>query len=303
MESFDEDMEETETTRANTKQSGGNASGCIGRLVAEWRLGMFSLEDTQGKILDYERTFKPTPKVAVLFVKLFLLAWTIQISVISIMQTINPSFWIAYLSHWGGVFFMLYFMASFSVALLLPNISQEEERVNIWARITWVLYTVCINFSLIITILFWVLDYDGGKVIYRDYMQHGGIFLFVLIDGMLINRTPIRIKQILFVELLYVVYALWTYIHSITSIGNPNLNCGSCEGSDTDDDAIYSSVNWNKRPIPTLILFAGIFLVITPFLFTLIWLLSLLFKPQYYTSISVDKGGEVDEEEQPETNA
>jgi hypothetical protein len=248
---------------------------CCGRFTAEWRLGMFSLEDTEGKTLDLEKTFKPTPKVAFSCFKLFLLIWIVSINCITIVRAEPPSFWPALLTNWTATIVTLYFLASFTAMTILPI--QQKEGATIWIRMTWVLYSLSLNLSLVVTILFWSLV--GGEIEYTTVMQHGGFLLFVLVDGMLINRIPIRFKQIIWVEVIGISYFLWTIIHASTSIGNPFNNSGN---PDIDDDALYGVINWKKNAEIAGIVFVGMIVVGVPVLYLLLWLLSLLFKPQHY---------------------
>jgi hypothetical protein len=250
------------------------------RLIAEWRLGMFSLEDTEGNTLDLEKTFKPEPKFAFLFIKMFFLLWIVSVNCLTIVRSESPGFWPALLGNWTATGVTLYFLASLSVMTIVP-ISQTEG-TKIWIRMTWVLYTLTLNLGLIVTFLFWFLENDGGAVTYVNVMQHGIFFLFVLIDGMLINRIPIRLKQLLCLEAIGGLYLIWTIIHAVTSVGNPLSNSGN---PDNDDDALYDVVNWKLRAGIAVILSIILAIFAVPILYLFLWVLSLLFKPRHYVTV------------------
>ena len=75
-------------------------------------------------------------------------------------------------------------------------------------------------------------------------MKHGVLAIFTTIDVIVINRIPIRLKQIGYVYLFQLTYFLWSIIHFAFDIGTPYGD----NDTSTDDDAIYSVVNWKKRP-------------------------------------------------------
>jgi len=121
-------------------------------------------------------------------------------------------------------------------------------------------------------------DYESIPL-YRQVMSHGITFIFVIIDGLILNRAPIRLKQLLMVIFVPIFYIIWTIIHSFTDIGNP---WRTDEDPDTDDDALYGVLNWNQRPTQTAINSCVVILFVSPLVFHIFWFLSLVVKPRYY---------------------
>lgn len=260
---------------------------CCNRFLAEWRLGMYSLEEPSGKIIDLEKLFRPCPFRLWGIVKFGLFAWTMEVIIQSIVTSIEPNMWMAFLTNWQALIVLAYISASLLVhANVIPVSENEKGQVNIWTRLTWTLYTLSLSLSLFTAIMFWCLVYRPGDGIeYIMVMPHGGLFVFVLLDGMFINRIPIRLRQLVWLEGLGVLFMLWTMIYAFSTSDNP---IRSDEDPATDDDALYGVLNWEKRTMGAVILCAIIFFVGFPFLFHCLWLFSLLFKPKYKES---DKNG------------
>ena len=150
--------------------------------------------------------------------------------------------------------------------------------------------------ALIVTILFWLLVYDGSPLEYHDVIQHGIYFVFVLLDGMIISRIPIRLKQLLPLEGIYVVYLIWTLIHGLSPMGNPN---SSDDDPETDDDALYFSLNWKKRPVGALVLIIFLLFLAIPILYILLMVISnVFFKPKYVLDSTIEDADEEKDEEE-----
>ena len=90
-------------------------------------------------------------------------------------------------------------------------------------------------------------------------------------------------RRVLWVEIIKhfemeISFVIWTGFHAISDIGNPTKSDNDPE---TDDDAIYSSLNWNQRPKGSAIL-AAIFLCVgVPIMFLVLWSISMCI-PKHY---------------------
>lgn len=241
---------------------------CCGRLLAEWRLSMFSATDANGKTIDLEACFQPTRMLA-RATKAVCLVWAFQVVVLSIIQMQEErSFWLAYLTHWGAIFTVLYL--TLSVACLVCPISQDP--VNLLTKCTWLSFTTAVCLEILITLLYWTLDFEKGAPIrYTSVMQHGVFMLLVMVDGYIVNRIPVRFRQLIGFVVVEATYIIWSGIHAATSIGDPTR---SDLDPTTDDDAIYGALNWNERPGSTSIAAFGMLLIVTPILFLFVWYVS-----------------------------
>lgn len=111
------------------------------------------------------------------------------------------------------------------------------------------------------TILWWGLVFDGTAT-YVGMMNHGGFTVLVAIDGLLLNRIPLRMKQMAFIEMLAVLYVLWMVIHAFSGIGNP---------IEDDDTIIYESVAWKKDPVQATVVSVLAVFVLSPLCFAIPW--------------------------------
>ena len=90
---------------------------------------------------------------------------------------------------------------------------------------------------------------------------------------------PIRLKQIFLVYAFAITFLIWTFIHAASGIGHYDND----NDPETDDDSIYSTVNWKKRPRGAAIMSTFLLFVAIPVIFFVLWFLSKLFKPRYCT--------------------
>ena len=127
------------------------------------------------------------------------------------------------------------------------------------------LFAIALPVEIMITILFWVLEFDG-EVKYISVMVHGGGMALIVIDGFLLSRIPLRMKQFLLFQTFTILYLIWNVVHAYSGIGNPYN-----DGESQDDDAIYASLAWKNNTMGAAILSAGIVCVANPVLFLLCW--------------------------------
>ena len=108
-------------------------------------------------------------------------------------------------------------------------------------------------------------------------MKHGGLALITSLNVLVINRMPIRLRQVDFVMITYVLYFCWSIFHAISGMGTPF----SDEDDTTDGDAIYTMLNCTNRPALALLVVLTSLTIIAPFLFMFLWYLWTLLKLRY----------------------
>ncbi|KAL7523181.1 LOW QUALITY PROTEIN: hypothetical protein ACHAWF_000415, partial [Thalassiosira exigua] len=101
------------------------------------------------------------------------------------------------------------------------------------------LFAAALPAEVMITVLYWILEFDGN-IDYLSIMTHGGCM--GLIVSMVSFRIPIRTKQFHMFQTFSILYLLWSTIHAFSNTGNPYNN-----GVVQTDDAIYGSLAWKKR--------------------------------------------------------
>lgn len=116
-----------------------------------------------------------------------------------------------------------------------------------------------------------------------------------LVEGLVVNRVPLHIKQLIFPFSVAVLYLIWTLIHAfLLNVGNPSIN-----NTDGDDDAIYKSISWKNRPLMALISSVLTLFFLVPILFMTTFLLSMK-RRQYVQDDASENNftaGDVEDEE------
>ena len=244
--------------------------------------------DDEARRIDILETFSPQPRVLYIGCKIGLTGWIASVMAQSIMRVQYPSFWLAYLTHWGLVIATAYILMSTMSAVYLASCSSHSkcDELNSGAKVlinlTWGLLAAAAPMEITITILYWVLEFEG-TFSYVSMMTHGGVMILVMIDGFVLSRVPLRIKQFVFFELFALVYCVWTIIHAYSGMGNPYA-----EGDEPteSDDAIYDSIAWKNNMKPTAILIVVLLLVANPIIFLFCRLLSRILPQRFRKKVA-----------------
>lgn len=198
------------------------------------------------KTLDIKNIFAPRPQWLFIGIKFACAAWLLASLVVATLEyNPTPEYFYVYLSAWGFVFTVLYFICSFLTAAVLAchQRGQNEDAMTgksgILIKTTWSLFSLAFPFELVITVLFWVLVYDGGAVDYTGLILHGIAWIVIGIDGILINRIPMKMKQFIFCETIAICYTVWSVLHSVLNVGTPYDEEG-------EDGPIYDAVDWKN---------------------------------------------------------
>ena len=247
--------------------------GCT-TLKDEFKGAYFDLVEQQGsedgsdaRALDVASTFSPKPHALYIVAKLIIVAWIISVMVMRIMMFAFPSFWLAFLTHWTLVLTVAYSLMSFVASVVLACRPPQTATLTIWLKVMWALYAAMLPANVLVTILYWALEFDGTTN-YPGVMVHGGTMVLIMIDGCILSRIPIRIKQFWFYELFCFLYIVWTIIHSFT-LGNPFR-----EARGEDDNSIYGALGWKNNTTTAIITSVLVLFVGNPIIFLLCRLLS-----------------------------
>jgi len=249
--------------------------GCCAKIKHElFHASMYDLSDgpTANKFMDIEETFAPRPHLFFLGVKFAVAVWLFASMVVAILgEDPHRGFWFAYLSNWGIFFTVLYAICSFVSAALLAYHRPSQQRrteltgqIGVFLKITWTFFALAFPAELVITLLFWVLIFDGNMDLdYTMFIIHGVAWIVIGIDGCCFSRIPLRMKQLIFVESFSVCYLVWSVLHSVLNVGNPwYTNKG-------ENDPIYSTVDWKDKTGFTIALSVGLLFVGLPIVFLL----------------------------------
>jgi len=236
-----------------------------------------SLREPSGQYIDVADSFAPASNRFhhIIIVRVVFLVWSIASLALSISKEEDEDrfLYLGYLTHQGLIFSIAYQMSVCVLTLQRESLKQPnpdfQEGLSTSLKITWFLYALCVPTEIVITLLYWVLVYDGqGNIYYVTVFTHGILVFLILIDGNFVARIPLRLKQIVFVVIYGILYIVWTFIHSVSGIGN-----GSKDG-----EGIYDVLNWKDKPEKTAIVSAIICFVVIPVIYMLAWLLCLVGK-------------------------
>jgi hypothetical protein len=236
--------------------------GCCGRFRADFQLDFFQRTDANGKILDLERSFCASERTLwVLLPKLVFFALTVADVISGLVTTRYPRFWMAYLSNWSLIYATIYISLSFFVSLGWSSL--------LFIKMTWAMFSIAIVHQILVFFLFWFLEYDSDYDLdYYTIMTHGGVALCVVLDGLIVNRTPVRIKHWFPTFAMSVLYTIWNIIHSYVVEENPWID-------DDDQIYIYSALNWRDDFVQAAVTIGIVILFVSPVFHLIIWRLSL----------------------------
>lgn len=239
-------------------------------------------KDGDARTLDVVSTFSSKPPAPYIVAKLIILVWMISVMAMSISGNKFPSFWLAYLTHWTLVLTVAYSLMSFVASVVLACRPPQTATLNIWLKVMWALYAIVLPANVFVTVLYWVLEFDPNRFQpYLGIMLHGGTMILVMIDGCILSRIPLRVKQFLFYELYCFLYIIWTIIHSFSSIGNPFREARGEEGN-----SIYGVLDWKNNTTTAIVTSLLVLLVGNPIIFLLSRLLSRCLPRRYEVGTS-----------------
>jgi len=273
----DHDEENIEVDQSDNDQKTDHGIGICQRFRSELRADFFSLEESSGRYIDVADSFAPaSPRFHhVLLLRAGILVLSIISLALSLYYEENYFIWLGYLTNLGLVISIAYQITACIVTyrrkyLTQPNANFHDE-LSIPVKIMWFLYVWSVPNELMITLLFWTVDYpvkEDKSLQFHTFTTHGIIALLLLIDGNLIARIPLRIKHVAVMQIYSVLYLIWTVIHAFSGLGNGNKK----------GDTLYEVIDWKNKPVATLITSILIVVVVAPVMFMLAWLLSLIGK-------------------------
>ena len=198
------------------------------------------------------------------------LSSTALVGIPNVMFCCLPHALSSLIQHWALLFCALYqivasICTAFRSTLIQPE-ADEPQTPRFFTRIMWGLYSLAAPSVLIVTILYWSVVYDKGRVdvSMENLMAHGGVLLMVLFDGLIIAHIPVRMKQILYLYIVSVAFIAWTVIDDLVVTGN-----------DAEKDAIDNVFSWKTKPLWAGLWTAVTLLAIVPAAYYIIWLASL----------------------------
>ena len=227
----------------------------------------YSSTDPNGKALDIEESFGPSSIYAIL-TKLAFAGFTVFTWISMFLSTDNKDFFLAYLTLWALSFQIVYHVFSLWNSLASP------PGMNRCVKIHWFLFNMVVHMDILVAVLWWYTVYDPDETLtFNKVAPHSATAVVLLVEGLIVNRIPVRIHHWWLAVLpIDIAYPVWTIVHSMLDIGNPNESDNDPE---TNDDAIYTAVDWEDDAIGTAIFIVIVVLIVGPIVQTVLFLLSL----------------------------
>lgn len=279
-------------------EASGTNTGCLARFKAEWALGIFSFEEIDGRKIDVDSTFQPKPRVVWICVKAFCFLWSISIIFAHLRKYDVVSFYLAYTSHWTFLLTIIYQILSLLAAILPSSL----RAMSLLFRTLLVLGPTVAGMQLVNSFLYWTTDRqfqpEVGQTLYNNLALHGIFMVLVMLDMLLVNRSPVRPKHILGMYLYITLYMIWMLLHGVLNIGNPRTN----------GDNIYDNLSWTQKPLVTTLYFLLNYVVLIPLAFAVVYMISnggcfgLCRNCRHYTSAepTADRASPDEDEVQPD---
>jgi hypothetical protein len=131
-------------------------------------------------------------------------------------------------------------------------------------KATWVLFSTAGVHQILLVVVFW----SSGLFVPDDLnfvyiMRHGGVMVVTLVEGLLINRVPVRLQHALVTEILGIMYLLWSVFHSFVLYENPD--------AEEFDGGVYEILLWRENPGQAVFMSLGILLLVIPLATLALW--------------------------------
>lgn len=115
-----------------------------------------------------------------------------------------------------------------------------KNRMSVGLKIYWFTYNSVPVYAIYISLIYWLVLYDGKEINLNNFLTHGTNCIGPLIDLMIVNH-PYCIAQSIFPMICAVFYSIFTYAYQ--QLGGVNFN---------GDNFVYPILDWDRRPMLAL---------------------------------------------------
>lgn len=251
-------------------------AGCCASLRAEinpcqpWFLVM----DSSGYKIDIPESFAPSGRMTIIG-KFIITSLALATLILGLVATTSVRFYFAYFTNVSLFLLVVYQLLSFLSSMFPSRIQQPRERVTGLAKWTWIFFVAGVHGQFMASLLYWLTVFvpHETEMTYLAVVPHGVVMFLSLIDGLVLNRIPLRLSHwwgmILPVEVFYLI---WTILHWKFDVGNPNE---MDEDASTNDDAIYSVLVWGEDDwVSSTKLSILVVFVLGPLVYLYMWCIS-----------------------------
>lgn len=118
-----------------------------------------------------------------------------------------------------------------------------------------VLFAICLPSQVIIALMYFALQFDGS-VEYLSIIKHGAAIPLLLIDGFVVNRIPLRMKQFGLFQLFVTGYLAWSIACAYSGLTMPS-------GQET----MYEWLDWKADIHSAILLSLFVLVIVNPAVF------------------------------------
>lgn len=255
----------TLTRDTREKRQEGCCSGCRQTFFG---LREFGSDSSNPQQLDLHATFAPRG-VLIFIWKAIVAIFVIATFVYTLVDSQYRGFYFAYVTNWSLLVSCVYVILSLFNSCCVSHRQHpgERQRIGTITALTWISYVIASHAEPLVTIFFWSAEYTRElEVNFDSLAPHGLVAVLILVDGILINRIPVHWIHYWYLIVPYdLIYLLWTVLHFVFDVGNPNQ---SDQDPSSNDDAIYQVLQWEDDWEMALVLTVLVF-VIGPIFFFL----------------------------------
>ncbi|XP_076468675.1 protein rolling stone-like [Babylonia areolata] len=264
------------------KEDPGVDVNCFQRLKSEFRLKNFGLGHSSPRLFVTSQ-WGGYPWLYVgwrVVWALYHLGWIVYNWVDDALNTERPGTWLVYLTNWG--YFLLTFntlLQALVVCIVTCTSTPVEDRRDAWyLKMTWLVYTLASVSSILITVLFYGLLFDGHFELLST-VTHLLTSVYVILD-LAVTAIPVRLLHVIYPVIFAVVYVVFSVIYwaadGVNSKGDPY---------------IYEVLHWEEaeKAVPIAV---GVILVGVPLGHLVLWSLYML---RVQVARCIGAGGEGEE--------
>lgn len=120
---------------------------------------------------------------------------------------------------------------------------------------TQALFAISLPSQLVMMLMHYTLQF-GGSIDYISIIKHGAAIPLLLLDGFVINRIPLRMKQFAFFQSFTMSYLAWSIAYAYSGLIMPS-----------GEDAIYEWLDWKSDIHSAILLSLFVLVLVNPAVF------------------------------------
>ncbi|KAL8589433.1 hypothetical protein ACOMHN_021585 [Nucella lapillus] len=198
------------------------------------------------------------------FWALYHVAWIVYNWIDDVITEEPPGTWLIYLTNWNYFFLTLETVNLAALQIYVTHVKREfRDGESTWyLKVTWLLYTIVSDTTLIVTILYFTFLFDGVLTV-KGTSTHVLTSVYVILD-LAVTAMPVRLFHDLYVDIFAVIYTAFTLIYwqagGLNALGEPY---------------VYKVLDW-ANPGRSVTMTVAFLLVGVPLQHAVVWALHVL---------------------------